>query len=131
MIIAQEQSRNCSALFNTMKYNVELLEGVVMDLFNNPEYSSLGRPVNKPSETVAGVYSSTYILPENVSFNEAIRKELNLLSHLGPLLPAMINNPDIGNVRLRLSSQCGGMLDIESKPGQGTTARIFIPKTSG
>jgi sensor histidine kinase YesM len=34
----------------------------------------------------------------------------------------------IGNVRLRLSSQCGGTLDIDSKPGEGTTARIFIPK---
>jgi sensor histidine kinase YesM len=37
----------------------------------------------------------------------------------------------IGNVRLRLSSQCGGRLDIESKPGKGTTARIFIPKANG
>jgi sensor histidine kinase YesM len=104
IIIAQEQSRNCSALFDTMKYNVEILEGVVMDLFNNPEYSSLGRPVMKPSETVAGVYSSTYILPENVSFNEAIRKELNLLSHLGPLLPAMINNPDIIGIYVGMES---------------------------
>jgi sensor histidine kinase YesM len=34
----------------------------------------------------------------------------------------------IGNVRFRLSSQCGGTLDIESKPGEGTTAKIFIPK---
>jgi sensor histidine kinase YesM len=37
----------------------------------------------------------------------------------------------IGNVSFRLSSQSGGALDIESKPGQGTTARIFIPKTGG
>jgi sensor histidine kinase YesM len=33
----------------------------------------------------------------------------------------------IGNVRFRLSSQSGGTLDIESKPGEGTTAMIFIP----
>jgi sensor histidine kinase YesM len=37
----------------------------------------------------------------------------------------------INNVRFRLSSQCGGTLDIESKPGEGTTARIFIPKAGG
>jgi hypothetical protein len=80
-----------------MKYYVELLEGIVMDLFNNPEYSSYSRPVIKASETVAGVYSGTYILPENVSFNESIRKEWILLSHLGPLLPAMTNNPDKGH----------------------------------
>jgi LytS/YehU family sensor histidine kinase len=34
----------------------------------------------------------------------------------------------INNVRLRLSVQCGGSLDIESKPGAGTTATIRIPK---
>jgi sensor histidine kinase YesM len=109
MIIAQEQSRNCSALFNTMKYNVEVLEGIVMDLFNNPEYSDRGRHVIKPSEMVEGVYSSTYILPKNVSLNEAIRRELNLLSHLGPLLPAMTNNPDIVDIYVGMES---GMLFI-------------------
>jgi sensor histidine kinase YesM len=36
----------------------------------------------------------------------------------------------INNVRLRLSSQCGGSLEIESKPGEGTTAVIIIPKTN-
>ncbi|MDR2596310.1 MAG: histidine kinase [Treponema sp.] len=34
----------------------------------------------------------------------------------------------INNVRLRLSVQCGGSLEIESKPGAGTTAAIRIPK---
>jgi sensor histidine kinase YesM len=34
----------------------------------------------------------------------------------------------INNVRLRLSAQCGGSLKIESKPGEGTTAKIIIPK---
>jgi len=34
----------------------------------------------------------------------------------------------ISNVRLRLSLQCEGRLDIESKPGVGTTSTIFIPK---
>jgi sensor histidine kinase YesM len=34
----------------------------------------------------------------------------------------------INNVRLRLSAQCGGSLEIESTPGEGTTARIIIPK---
>jgi len=34
----------------------------------------------------------------------------------------------INNVRLRLSAQCGGSLEIESKPGAGTTAAIIIPK---
>jgi len=34
----------------------------------------------------------------------------------------------INNVRLRLSAQCGGSLDIESKSGTGTTATIIIPK---
>jgi hypothetical protein len=34
----------------------------------------------------------------------------------------------INNVRLRLSTQCGGSLKIESKPGAGTTATIRIPK---
>jgi LytS/YehU family sensor histidine kinase len=36
----------------------------------------------------------------------------------------------INNVRLRLSMQCGGSLDIESKQGVGTTATIIIPKKS-
>ncbi|MCL1958809.1 MAG: histidine kinase [Spirochaetes bacterium] len=35
----------------------------------------------------------------------------------------------INNVRLRLSVQCGGSLEIESKPGAGTIATIIIPKT--
>jgi hypothetical protein len=34
----------------------------------------------------------------------------------------------INNVRLRLSAQCGGSLEIKSKPGAGTTASIIIPK---
>jgi len=34
----------------------------------------------------------------------------------------------INNVRLRLSAQCGGSLDIKSSPGEGTTAKIIIPK---
>jgi len=34
----------------------------------------------------------------------------------------------INNVRIRLSAQCGGSLEIESKPGEGTTTRIIIPK---
>jgi len=34
----------------------------------------------------------------------------------------------INNVRLRLSAQCGGSLEIESKPDAGTTATIIIPK---
>jgi len=34
----------------------------------------------------------------------------------------------INNVRLRLSAQSGGSLEIESKPGAGTTATIIIPK---
>jgi len=34
----------------------------------------------------------------------------------------------INNVRLRLSAQCGGSLEIESKLGEGTTAKIIIPK---
>ncbi|GBU29248.1 hypothetical protein R84B8_02812 [Treponema sp. R8-4-B8] len=34
----------------------------------------------------------------------------------------------IKNVRLRLSAQCGGSLEIESKQGVGTTATIMIPK---
>jgi signal transduction histidine kinase len=34
----------------------------------------------------------------------------------------------INNVRLRLSAQCGGSLEIKSKPGTGTTATIRIPK---
>jgi len=36
----------------------------------------------------------------------------------------------INNVRLRLSAQCGGSLEIEGKPGAGTTATIIIPKNS-
>jgi len=35
----------------------------------------------------------------------------------------------INNVRLRLSAQCGGSLEIKSKPGAGTYATIVIPKT--
>jgi len=34
----------------------------------------------------------------------------------------------INNVRLRLSAQCGGSLEISSKHGVGTTATIIIPK---
>jgi sensor histidine kinase YesM len=34
----------------------------------------------------------------------------------------------ISNVRLRLSAQCGGSLEIEGRPGAGTIARITIPK---
>jgi len=38
--------------------------------------------------------------------------------------------PHIGmdNVRQRLSAQCGGQLEITSKPGIGTTVTIMIPK---
>jgi len=36
----------------------------------------------------------------------------------------------INNVRLRLSAQCGGSLEIEGRPGEGTRAKIVIPKQS-
>jgi len=95
MIIAQQQSVNCSAMLNTLKFDVELLEGVVSDIFNNPEYYSRGRPVVKPAEAVNGTYSGTYILPETVTMTKKIRQELNLLSNLGLLLPTLTNNPNI------------------------------------
>jgi len=94
-IIARQQAVNCNAMLDTFKFDVELLEGVVTDIFNNPQYYSLGRTVIKPSETVKGVYSGTYILPETVSMTEKIKQELNLLSNLGLLLPTLTNNPDI------------------------------------
>ena len=34
----------------------------------------------------------------------------------------------IANVRERLADVCGGKLDIQSKPGEGTTATILLPK---
>jgi len=95
MIIARQQAVNCNAMLDTFKFDVELLEGVVTDIFNNPQYYSLGRAVIKPSETVKGVYSGTYILPQTVPMTEQIRQELNLLSNLGLLLPTLTNNPDI------------------------------------
>jgi len=95
MIIARQQAVNCNAMLDTFKFDVELLEGVVTDIFNNPQYYSLGRTVIKPSETVKGIYSGTYILPETVPMTEKIRQELNLLSNLGLLLPTLTNNPDI------------------------------------
>jgi len=94
-IIAGQQAVNCNAMLDTFKFDVELLEGVVTDIFNNPQYYSLGRTVIKPSETVKGVYSGTYILPQTVPMTEQIRQELNLLSNLGLLLPTLTNNPDI------------------------------------
>jgi len=94
-IIARQQAVNCNAMLDTFKFDVELLEGVVTDIFNNPQYYSLGRTVIKPSETVKGVYSGTYILPQTVPMTEKIRQELNLLSNLGLLLPTLTNNPDI------------------------------------
>jgi sensor histidine kinase YesM len=95
MVIARQQAVNCNAMLNTFKFDVELLEGVVTDIFNNPQYYSLGRTVINPSETVKGIYSGTYILPETVPMTEKIRQELNLLSNLGLLLPTLTNNPDI------------------------------------
>jgi len=95
MIIARQQSVNCNALLDTFKFDIELLEGVVTDIFNNPQYYRSGRAVIKPSETVKGVYSGTYILPETVPMTEKTRQELNLLSNLGLLLPTLTNNPDI------------------------------------
>jgi len=55
-IIAGQQAVNCNAMLDTFKFDVELLEGVVTDIFNNPQYYSLGRKVIKPSETVKGDY---------------------------------------------------------------------------
>jgi len=95
MVIARQQAVNCNAMLDAFKFDVELLEGVVTDIFNNQQYYSLGRAVIKPSETVKGVYSGTYILPETVPMTEKIRQELNLLSNLGLLLPTLTNNPDI------------------------------------
>jgi len=95
MIIAGQQAVNCNTMLDTFKFDVELLEGVVTDIFNNPQYYNLGRTVIKPSETIKGVYSGTYILPQTVPMTEKIRQELNLLSNLGLLLPTLTNNPDI------------------------------------
>ena len=35
------------------------------------------------------------------------------------------------NVKSRLRALCGGTLDVDSEPGQGTTVRIQIPKDRG
>ena len=37
----------------------------------------------------------------------------------------------IANTRARLSAMCGGTLDLASKPGEGTTAIMHIPKDAG
>ena len=37
----------------------------------------------------------------------------------------------IANVRERLHSVCGGALRIESKPGEGTSVTLVLPKNGG
>ncbi|MBQ9384703.1 MAG: histidine kinase [Ruminiclostridium sp.] len=46
--------------------------------------------------------------------------------------PKNDGRPHIGlsNLRSRLHGMCGGTLDIESRPGKGTTARIHIPNNA-
>ncbi len=39
-----------------------------------------------------------------------------------------VNHIGIENVRSRLKIQCGGELKIDSKPGNGTTVTLVIPK---
>jgi len=95
MIIAQQQSKNYNSMLNKVKYNVELIDGVVTDIFNNPEYYKLGRKVVKPSEVIEGIYTVTYIMPESTRMTKDIWRELNLLSNLGLLLPTLTKNQEI------------------------------------
>lgn len=59
---------------------------------------------------------------------------LIIVSDDGVGFPAEANNDDghfhigIANVRERLLALCGGTLDIQSEPGRGTTATIYLPK---
>jgi len=95
LIIAAQQARNCNALLNSIKYDVELLAGVTTDLFNDQKQDPLARSIAKPPETVKSKYAGMYILPKTVPMTEKIRQELNLLSNLGLLLPTLIKHPDI------------------------------------
>ena len=62
------------------------------------------------------------VTDDGAGFDPQQPVSLNLLqdgrSHVG-----------IENVRSRLAAMCGGSLEIHSKPGEGTTAVIAIPKT--
>jgi sensor histidine kinase YesM len=51
LIIARQQSVNCNAMLDAFKFDVELLEGVVITIFNNPQYLPSWPP---GSETAVG-----------------------------------------------------------------------------
>jgi len=90
-IILHEQSSNCNNMLNTIKFNVQLLEGVVQDIFDNPQDYPNSRPIMRPSQAVEGVYGNTYSLSEKVPMTPAIQREINLLSNLNLLMPMLVN----------------------------------------
>lgn len=52
---------------------------------------------------------------DGVGFDPSLRQDIR--KHIG-----------IHNIRERIHAMCGGRLTVESTPGKGTTAIIYIPK---
>jgi len=93
--ILHEQSFNCNNMLNSIKFNVQLFEGVVQDIFDNPQDYPNSRPIMRPSQAVEGVYGNTYSLPERVPMTPAIQREIRLLSNLNLLMPMLAVNPNV------------------------------------
>lgn len=102
--IVQQQARNCDSMLNTLKYEMELVHGVVTDMFINPDYYSHSRPVIHASEVTAGIYSNTYSLMDSIPMTDEILRERDLLSNLSLLTPTLIRNENIVGIYVGMES---------------------------
>jgi len=87
--IAREQADRFNIMFESFKFNILLMEGVLQDIFNNRNAFPYSRPVVRPSEIPPGTWANAYTLAEHIPMTDSIRHELNLLSNMNLLIPML------------------------------------------
>lgn len=116
--IAGQQSQNINSTLDEIRLKVLLLSYVVEDLFNNPEYSPVRRTIIARDESpIDGEFRGTYSLPAGTSRTPEIELEIDLLSNLVSVIPALAQDPIIADV----------LIVMESGVFYSYTAELLLP----
>jgi len=93
-LIAEEQRMKADFIFEGIIGNVTLIESAVQDIYTNPGYYN-GRELIHLRDVTEGEYQGTWLLSEDLEKNENVLRDINLLSNLNMIMPALADNPDI------------------------------------